>query len=307
MTNEFYINQKDWDKMQKYAQAAHDTEKSEIGGMLIAVEDKSGDWELKDPVILKQDISPSNCVLDQTELANYYSKIGAKMGEQNFRFVWWHSHHTMKAFWSATDLAAIQESSDSDFSFALVINLREEYELRVSVWKPFEIHEDVELNIINEAKKISKSILDEVADKCSKITFSYPKTGYAQLGKSNQMTLMTSEYGQNGRPSYNQELSGDTADYVYAYNQVDKMNAKYSDGTLNYEGWIGKANQVNNILKEKWKSIYLIELMTEASLNMECMVATPHEYIYVDAGANYDAEYEDWVDYKSYNASYGVD
>jgi len=305
MTNEFYINQKDWDKMQKYAQAAHDTEKSEIGGMLIAVEDKDGDWELKDPVIVKQDISPSNCVLDQTELANYYSKIGAKMGDQNFRFVWWHSHHTMKAFWSGTDLAAIEESNESDFSFALVINLKEEYKFRVSVWKPFTIHEDIEINIINEAKKISKKILEEVADKCSKIAYSYAKTTYPPLGKSNQMTLMDTT--KVGGPSYNQELSGDTPDYIFAYDQVDQMTKEYADGRLTYDGWIVKAKQVNHVLKNNYKSIYLIELMTEPSLNMDCMVATPHEFIVVDAAANYDAEYEDWIDYQSYNASYGVD
>ena len=309
MTNEFYINQKDWDKMQQYAKAAHSTEKSEIGGMLLAIEDKDGDWELKDPVIVKQDISPSNCVLDQTELAKYYSKMGAKLGDQNFRFVWWHSHHTMAAFWSGTDLKAIQESSESDFSFALVINLKEEYQFRVSVWKPFEIHEDIEINIINASKKVSKKILDEVADKCSKLAYSYtnhsPK--YNSLGKSSQMTFMTPEYTKLGGQRYSQELSGDSPDYIYAYNEVDKMNAKYADGTLTYTGWISKAKELNKTLKDTYKSIYLIELITEALLQSESMVATPHEYIIVDAAANYDEEYEDWIDYKSYNASYGVD
>ena len=235
--------------------------------------------------------------------------MGAKLGDQNFRFVWWHSHHTMAAFWSGTDLKAIQESSESDFSFALVINLKEEYQFRVSVWKPFEIHEDIEINIINASKKVSKKILDEVADKCSKLAYSYtnhsPK--YNSLGKSNQMTFMTPEYTKLGGQRYSQELSGDSPDYIYAYNEVDKMNAKYADGTLTYTGWISKAKELNKTLKDTYKSIYLIELITEALLQSESMVATPHEYIIVDAAANYDEEYEDWIDYKSYNASYGVD
>ena len=57
MNQEFYISQEDWDKMQHYAQAAYDTEKSEIGGILIAEQDKDDDWELKDPVIIEQEIS----------------------------------------------------------------------------------------------------------------------------------------------------------------------------------------------------------------------------------------------------------
>ena len=53
----FYITQKNWDKILGYAEEAYETEKSEIGGMSVMVEDKGGDWELQSPVILKQEIS----------------------------------------------------------------------------------------------------------------------------------------------------------------------------------------------------------------------------------------------------------
>ena len=142
--NMFYMSQKNWDTIQDYSRTAYDTEKSEIGGMLVAIQDEDKDWELKEPVILKQTISASNCVLDKEELALYYTKVGTKYKKKNFRFVWWHSHHTMKAFWSATDLKAIDEYKDGDFSFSLVVNLDQEYKFRVSIWKPFEMHEDVE-------------------------------------------------------------------------------------------------------------------------------------------------------------------
>jgi len=313
MDNAFYISEKDWDKIQNYARTAHTTEKSEIGGMLIAIQDKDGDWELRDPVILKQKISASNCILDQEALAIYYSKIGAKFKNKDFRFVWWHSHHTMAAFWSGTDLTAIKEYSDGDYSFALVINLKEEYKLRISVWKPFEIHEDVELTIIGKCKSIPKRILDEVEEKCSKIIIN---SGYVRNGwnntveKSNQMTLVdtgTTKLGGQRYNNYSAELSGDSPDYVYAYNQVDEMNKEYCDGRLTYEGWIAKAKQINAILQNTYKSIYLIDLITESILEQESMIATPHEYISIDAAANYDSEYEDWVDMKSYNNSFGVD
>ena len=302
MEQEFYMAQKDWAKIQQYAQQAYDSKKAEIGGMLVAIEDKDGDWELKDPVILKQQISGSNCVLDKDELALYYTKVGTKLKKKNFRFVWWHSHHTMDAFWSGTDLTAIKEYQDGDFSFALVVNLKEEYKLRVYVWKTIEVNDDVELTIIGEAKKISKKIVDEVEDKCSSITYGYGNTtkwrhSYAKE-KSNQMTLMdtTKVGGQKSK-----ELSGDSQDYIYAYTLIDEMNKQYCDGRLTYEGWIAKAKQVNVLLKETYNSIYQVELMTEPVLEANAMIATPHEYIVIDM-----TEDEDYEDYKSYNASYGV-
>ena len=84
------------------------------------------------------------------------------------------------------------------------------------------------------------------------------------------------------------------------------MNKQYCDGRLTYEGWIAKAKQVNVLLKDTYDSIYRIELMTENALADNAMLATPHEYIVIDLDAQYEAEYEDWIDYKSYNASYGV-
>ena len=307
MNQEFYMSQKDWGKIQQYAQQAYDSKKAEIGGMLVAIEDKDGDWELKDPVILRQQISASNCVLDKDDLALYYTRVGTKLKKKNFRFVWWHSHHTMDAFWSGTDLKAIKEYSDGDFSFALVVNLKEEYKLRVSVWKPFEVHEDVDLSIITKEKKVPQKIQDEVADKCSSIASHYGswKNRVYKQGKSNQMTLMDTT--KVGGQKYNQELSGDSQDYIYAYTLVDEMNKQYCDGRITYNGWIVKAQQVNTLLKTTYDSIYRVELMTEAALADNVMIATPHEYITVDPNAQYEAEYEDWVDFKSYNASYGVD
>ena len=311
MDQEFYINEKDWNKIQNYAQEAYNTKKSEIGGMLVAIEDEDGDWELKDPVILKQQISGGNCILDKDDLALYYTKVGTKLKKKNFRFVWWHSHHTMDAFWSVTDLNAIKEYSDGDFSFALVVNLKEEYKLRVSVWKPFEVHEDVEPNIITKEKKVPQKIQDEVADKCDSIIHQYGnwKSRTYTKGKSNQMTLIDTKDTKVGGPKFNAELSGDTEDYIYAYNMIDEMNKRHCDGRLTYEGWIIMAKDINNLLKTKFDSVYRVELITEQVLSDNVMIATPHEYITVDPTVDplFDEGYEDWLDYKSWNASYGVD
>ena len=86
----FYITQKNWDKILGYAEEAYETEKSEIGGMSVMVEDKDGDWTLEDPVILKQEITASNTILEKEALSRYYSKVWKKMANKNFRFCWWH-------------------------------------------------------------------------------------------------------------------------------------------------------------------------------------------------------------------------
>ena len=295
--------------MQNYAKAAHDGSKSEIGGMLVAVQDKDNDWQLIDPVIVKQKISPGNCVLDQEELALYYSKMGAKHKNKTFRFVWWHSHHTMDAFWSGTDLTAIKEYSDGDYSFALVINLKEEYKLRVSVWKPFEIHEDVELNIISQEKKVPKSIAEEVEEKCTPLHAAVTYGSGWQKGKSNQMSLANTEAINDGGQSVNLDLSGDTEDYIYAYKSIEALNRDCSVGQISYNQWVTGVSYHNNVLQEKYKSIYKIELMTESALVNNLLFATPHEYIVVDPGLDPDfqGEYEDWLDTKQHNASFGVD
>ena len=69
------------------------------------------------------------------------------------------------------------------------------------------------------------------------------------------------------------------------------------------------AKDINTLLKSKFNSIYRLELLTEQTLSDQVMIATPHEYIAIDMTAeeDYGTEYEDYLDFKSYNASFGVD
>ena len=78
----FYIKQKVWDKILGYAEEAYDEHKSEIGGMSVMVEDSDGDWELQDVVILKQEITSGNTILEKDALAEYYTKKAMKMGKK---------------------------------------------------------------------------------------------------------------------------------------------------------------------------------------------------------------------------------
>jgi len=232
---EVYIDKECWDKIINYAKAAYHTEKCEIGGMSVVIQDEDGDWTIQEPVILKQEIGSTTCDLDKEELAKYYTQMAVKYKDTNFRFCWWHSHHTMKAFWSGTDLSSIEEygEGESDLSFALVVNLKEEYKCRVSVWKPVEIHQDVELNIIGKDNEIEipLDIVTEVKAKCETRTYkgisSYQSGGARLQSKGNQLTLGDSSL--NGK-SYNwadYKLTEDDLMNVPSEQEIANFEAKY--------------------------------------------------------------------------------
>ena len=183
----FYISKEDWKKVIAYAESAYHQFKSEIGGQLVVVEDEDGDFILKDPVILKQEISSGNCEMEEEALAIHYSKMVGKYGDK-IRHCWWHSHHTMGAFWSGTDDNTILENETQDFSVSLVVNLKQEYKLRVQFFYPFEHEENVTLNFLENADETRDEKLDKEVEKlCT---------------KSNVVTTYTHGY-TNGKPIVN--------------------------------------------------------------------------------------------------------
>ena len=193
--NRFFISQENWDKIIAYAESAHTQFKAEIGGQLVVIEDKDGDFILEDPVILKQTISAGNCEMDEQALALHYSQMASKHGD-SIRHCWWHSHHTMGAFWSGTDTDTIEENKSDDWTLSLVVNLKQEYILRVQWFRPFEHAEDVDLNIMYGAKERNKEIDEEVFNLCEKeVTTSYGPmyrhqyNGWGRKVNNNQLAL----------------------------------------------------------------------------------------------------------------------
>tara|TARA_R100001129_G_scaffold175229_2_gene148164 strand:- start:137 stop:1048 length:912 start_codon:yes stop_codon:yes gene_type:complete len=154
--NMFYIHEKDWHELQAWASLAYEEDKNEISGLMTAVPDKEGRFKLSDVEILKQENGGTSTELDAEAVAEYKMKYAMKYKDKRLKFVWWHSHHTMAAFWSGTDLNEINAWKNSSFSLALVINLKEEYKFRVSIWNanglPLEEHIDTSLEIIRGAK-----------------------------------------------------------------------------------------------------------------------------------------------------------
>ena len=273
----FYITQKNWDKILGYAEEAYDTEKSEIGGMSVMVEDKEGDWELQEPVILKQEISSGNTVLEKEALAVYYTKQAKKMGKKNFRFCWWHSHHTMSAFWSGTDKTAIDEFNEGDFSFALVVNLKGEYKFRVSVWSPVEAHQDVDLEITGAHDRCTKKMKKEVEELCSTSTIIRTYGDWRKQGntwKDSKNSYGGYSYGYKSNDQLLREAANDprqealmlhstginTKSYLEIIEEVDDFNEDLVAGTIRYSVYKKAIEDLNKEL-EKEKSIYKVVLI----------------------------------------------
>ena len=292
--NSFYIKRETWNKIIDYAKIAYQEYKAEIGGMSIIYKDKEGDWIVERPVILKQEISGSNTSIDKDELAKYYTKTALIMQEykpgMDYRFLWWHSHHTMDAFWSGTDHKAIEEFSDGDMSFALVVNLKEEYKFRISIWKPIEVAQDVELNIIGkEDRKLSKKMIEEVKDLCEKetpVTYLHNKgvrKGF-EYPNQQQANLWQDVWGdtEEDNPSDLTEMLFNNCSYDKDLEKiveaVDDASAKFIEGEIDLDVW---HKRLSNMEKKLAKIEYdwMIKIPSKSDAYNVMLSISPYELL----------------------------
>ena len=314
---EVYIDKECWDKIINYAKAAYHTEKCEIGGMSVVTQDKDGDWLIQEPVILKQEIGGTTCDLDKEELAKYYTQMAVKYNKTNFRFCWWHSHHTMQAFWSGTDISSIDEygEGESDLSFALVVNLKEEYKCRVSVWKPVEIHQDVELNIIDNTPdvEIPLEIVTEVKAKCETRSII---PAYNRNTKQLCLTdTRTNGYGHDWR-GYKMLEDDCTNVYVPTQQEVANFEAKYEYAVMKATEFIRQVtigdwsmHKFKKAIRETNKQIVSYGVQIEELNKREFkefteMDSAPYELICCDAKFSDIADA--LMEVQSYNGGYMI-
>jgi len=186
--SKFWISKDDWDKVISYAESAYHQMKCEIGGQMVVVVDDEGDFILKHPVILKQEVSSGNCEMEAEALAIHYSKMAGKYGD-DVRHCWWHSHHTMGAFWSPTDTSTILENEAKDFTVSLVVNLKQEYKLRIQFFYPFKHEENVTLNFMEDEVKRNIKLDKEVEELCTKEVTTVKTYNYDHKGNNVQTSL----------------------------------------------------------------------------------------------------------------------
>ena len=164
-----YIAETDWNKLLNYAQCAYDEMKSEIGGMAEMVPDKDGDMWIKRPTILKQEVAPANCDLDETALAQYYGTVAKKYGSSDF--LWWHSHADMSAFWSATDKKTIEDNDGgSTHTWSLVLNIDGDYIMQLDVFNlaGMKLHKSQEFELCFIRRQYTDAFKKKVLDLCEK-------------------------------------------------------------------------------------------------------------------------------------------
>ena len=302
---EVYITKKDWNKIINYARCSSDKWGTEIGGMAVTIQDKDGDWQIKDPVIMKQEVSAALCELDKAELALYYSQAAMKYKNKNMRFCWWHSHAKMEAFWSGTDTNTIDEYEDGDLSFALVVNVKEEYKCRVSVWKPFTIHEDVELTILNnvDKHKIPKKIEQEVVEMCTKPEKSWYNSGTSYINGLNTTKYInqTTLWGQDRVPK-DEEANIIQMAWNQLIEKLDEINSAFCAGEFQYDKYANKIKDVNRRL-EKAKMPLKVGLIEQCNME-ELLYAFPWDLIECQVGYEYLDPREGYEELHHYNQSF---
>ena len=269
--SKFWISKDNWNKIIAYAESAYHQMKSEIGGQMVVVVDDEGDFILENPVILKQEVSGGNCEMEAEALAVHYSKMAGKYSD-DVRHCWWHSHHTMGAFWSGTDNSTILENKSKDFTVSLVVNLKQEYKLRVQFFYPFKHEENVTLNFLEELDAKRNDKLDkEVEELCTKeatavTTYTNYKPNDKINGYGQQATLWSKQdqdevddYNMYGYGGYTNRLQGNTKldlDKVPPekvkgiHDRIEAIQDSLLDETIDYHTFIATCKSINEDIKQ---------------------------------------------------------
>tara|TARA_R100001594_G_scaffold3754_7_gene13872 strand:+ start:11572 stop:12513 length:942 start_codon:yes stop_codon:yes gene_type:complete len=250
----FYINEKDWYKLQGWATLAYEEDKNEISGLMTAVPQEDGRIKVGDVAILKQENTGTNTELDADAVTEYKMKYAMKYQNPNMKFVWWHSHHTMGAFWSGTDENEIEAWKNTSYSLALVINLKEEYLFRVSFWQmnglPIEQHIDTTLTIERKTPKIriTDGMKATYEDLCSNKTFNKVNTYYQGNLYSKNIMSNYKRINYYNKPNNENELLSEEA-YMQALRKMENLQDSYVDGTCKLKEYKSEIKQMNKTCK----------------------------------------------------------
>ena len=294
----FIISEKAWNIMQQYARIAYDEDKNEVSGITCVKKvthptSNKEVWELFDPIILKQENTGTTTELDGDALRDYYVKAAMKYGE--VRFCWWHSHHTMGAFWSNTDENEIKQWKNDSWSLALVINLYEEYKLNVSTWDPIEHSEDVSLEILRSIPKPTKAQLKEYEELCSDKVSTVMTTNYHPNYRnfSNKQTYMWNKgfsayMGSNtedaltkdGKLNWNNQDSLEEYGELYSLvvEEIDEILMDFAAGEADYDKYSEFIKAMNTNLKKR-NARMTVKKFKKGSLLEKTATLMPYEHL----------------------------
>ena len=181
------------------------------------------------------------------------------------------------------------EYSDGDLSFALVVNLKEEYKCRVSVWKPIVMHQDVELNIVRElTKRTPKAIIQNVAKYCTKPVPKY--TGHSLFSMKNGKQLNIHETNQYIK-TYSEETQFEKI-YEHCLEEVDVLNKDITSGTINYDKYSKGIKAINSKLRDSGVGIEV--RLVSKNMVEELFHLAPYDLVSVTDPLFADTYYGGW-------------
>ena len=289
----FIIQEKAWNTMQQFASIAYDKDKNEVSGLIPyklvkhPVSDEKV-YELFDPVILKQENTGTTTELDGEAIRDYQIKAGMKYGT-DIKFCWWHSHHTMDAFWSGTDQNEIDAWENDSWSLALVVNLYQEYKLNVSVWQPIHYSEDVSLEIIRPISKATKKQLKEYDELCSnKVSFVntgwQKKSSYGQTAMWQPNVKTEDALDEDAKP-----LAWKDGEAITPYTElincldeaIDDLIERFCEGTIDYKEYSKTVDSLNNNLKKR-NAKMSVKKMPQGTVLEKSMTMQTWEHIEYD-------------------------
>ena len=291
----FIISEKAWNIMQQYAGIAYEKDKNEVSGIACVkkvnhpVSNKEV-WEIFEPIILKQENTGTTTELDGDALRDYYVKSATKHGD--VRYCWWHSHHTMGAFWSGTDLNEIKAWKNDSWSLALVINLYEEYLLNVSTWEPIEHSEDVPLEIIRGISLPTKKQLKDYDELCSNPSPIVVKSGWQNLGNAynykNQVGMWNKSFDKSPL-EMTDVLSWENSSNITPYkdlieeviDNLETLMSDCADGNKTYEQYIHEIKAMNLALKTR-NARFKITKIAKGKLLDATMTMLPADHLEYD-------------------------
>ncbi len=293
----FLITRKDWLKVQMYARYAYENGGNEIGGMMVLSPIKYDDtdmYQMHHPVILEQEISGGNTILTAEALAVHYSKMSDKFGK-NIRHLWWHSHHKMGAFWSGTDDKTIMDNKTPDFSVSLVINLFQDYKLRVQWFKPFEHEENVPLLILDKAliEPIPKYIEKECEKLCSERTvvsanprgirrWSPQGSGWEYCNA--QQTSLPGLDPWETEVDLTEPMLPNNPLYMMLYDYLDDITGKLITGEIDYKNFRACCEGTNANLKNQGNP-FRVKMFKKKALESDMYTMNTRDFITEKGGA----------------------
>ena len=272
---QFIISEECWHIMQQFAGLAYDKDKNEISGLLhvrkgVHPVDGEPVYELFDPIILEQENTGTTTELDGDAIRDYTIKAGMKYGK-DIKFCWWHSHHTMGAFWSGTDRNEIEAWKNDSWSISLVVNLKQEYKLNISVWDPVEVSEDVPLEIIRAVPQPTAKQKKEYKKLCSTAKPTVTTYGNWKQGtgwvKSNVNVNQTSLLKESPL-ALTDKLTWLDGDSIIPYTELieeldDEVEEIINDtmtGVILYDEYSNKIDALNKCLKSRNAKIKILKI-----------------------------------------------